>query len=189
MDRHDLIRAPRRIDTPRLRLESPRPDHAPAFVESLNASLHTLGYIAWAQIARDLPWAIAFCQRASAFVESGDALIFYAFEIRSARYVGSVDLHTFDFEAPRCEIGYVGDARHAGRGLMREAALAVVSFGFGLGLARIQALSEASNTRALHFAQRALGFTREGVLRNFERDPKGRLGEQVMFAAYNPLSE
>jgi hypothetical protein len=26
---------------------------------------------------------------------------------------------------------------------------------------------------------------REGVLRHYERDARGRLGEQVMFAAYN----
>ena len=42
-----------------------------------------------------------------------------------------------------------------------------------------------SNGRALHFAEHALKFTREGVLRNFERDAQGRLGSQVMFAAYN----
>ena len=37
----------------------------------------------------------------------------------------------------------------------------------------------------MHFAEHALGFTREGVLRNYERDAQGRLGDQVLFAAYN----
>ena len=53
---------------------------------------------------------------------------------------------------------------------------------------RVQALSEADNHRALRFARHALGFTREGGLRNFERDAQGRLRNQVMFAAYNSVS-
>ena len=74
----------------------------------------------------------------------------------------------------------------SGRGLMREAVLATVELAFTLGAARVQALSEIGNARALHFAEHALGFTREGVLRHYERDAHGQLGQQVMFAAYNP---
>jgi RimJ/RimL family protein N-acetyltransferase len=96
-----------------------------------------------------------------------------------------VDLHSWDFATPRCEVGYVGDVRTAGRGLMREAVLACVDLAFQLGAARVQALSEAGNQRALHFAEHALGFVREGVLRNYERDAQGKLGSQVLFAAYN----
>jgi RimJ/RimL family protein N-acetyltransferase len=35
--------------------------------------------------------------------------------------------------------------------------------------------------RALHFAK-SVGLRQEGVLRHYERDAQGRLGEQVMFA-------
>ena len=69
---------------------------------------------------------------------------------------------------------------------MRGAVLACVDLAFSLRAARVQALSEADNARVLHFAARALGFTREGVLRNFERAAQKRLGSQVMFAAYRP---
>jgi len=99
-----------------------------------------------------------------------------------------VDLHSWDFATPRCEVGYVGDVRTAGRGLMREAVLACVDLAFQLGAARVQALSEAGNLRALHFAEHALGFVREGELRNYERDAQGRLGSQVLFAAYNQVA-
>ncbi len=186
MHRDDLIGAPQALSTARLRLEAPRIDHAQAFVESLNASLPTLSYIAWAQLPRNLEWALGFCERAVRYVAQGEALMFFAFDQRTGQYVGSVDLHSFDFDTPRCEVGYVGDSRHAGQGLMREAVLAVVELAFGLGFARVQALSEASNARALHFAEHALGFTREGLLRNYERDAQGQLGEQVMFAVCNP---
>jgi RimJ/RimL family protein N-acetyltransferase len=90
--------------------------------------------------------------------------------------------------APRCEVGYVGDVRAAGRGLMREAVWACIQLAFDLGAARVQAMSEASNQHALHFAANTLGLQREGVLRFYERDAQGRLGDQVMFAAYNPVA-
>jgi RimJ/RimL family protein N-acetyltransferase len=193
MDRHDLIRAPAQLLTPRLELHAPRPEFGPLFVESLNLSLPGLRHIAWAQSARTLDWGTRFMQHGQELVQTGDCLIFHAFERPSAgqplgAYVGRIDLHSWDFDAPRCEVGYVGDVRIAGRGLMREAVLACVALAFKLGVARVQALSEADNHRALRFAEHALGFTREGVLRHYERDAQGRLGEQVMFAAYNPAA-
>ena len=185
MDRADLKRAPGRIDTPRLRLEAPDLAHAAAFVESINISLPALGFIAWTRDPRDLAWGEGFMRSGLKVVDAGECLIYYVFEKATGDYVGRIDLHSFDFEAPRAEVGYVGDVRQAGRGLMREAVLAVVDAGFALGFARVHALSDARNLRALHFAE-TLGFQREGMLRNWERGTDGSLCEQVMFAAYNP---
>ncbi|HSW04471.1 GNAT family N-acetyltransferase [Aquabacterium sp.] len=185
MDRHDLIAAPRELLTPRLRLESPREAHAPAFVDSLLRTLPALRFVGWGQLERDLAWALQFCQRGAALFDSGECVIYNAFHHGTGRYVGRIDLHTFDFEAPRCEVGYVGDEAHAGQGLMREAVLAVMDLGFSLGLARIHALSDARNARALAFAQ-ALGMQREGLLQAYERDPQGGLCDMVMFAAISP---
>ena len=185
MDASGLIAAPRSWCTARLRLESPRQEHAAAFLESLLRSLPALRFVGWGQVERDLAWAERFCLGGAQIVENGEGLIFNAFTLDDHRYVGRIDLHTFDFEAPRCEIGYVGDTELAGQGLMREAVLAVVAMGFSIGLARIHALSDARNDRALHFAQ-TLGMQREGLLRAFERDAQGELCDMVMFAAYNP---
>jgi RimJ/RimL family protein N-acetyltransferase len=184
MDSRDLLRAPPQRLTLRLRLEAPQAAHAAPFVESLNASLPDLRFIAWAQKPRDLAWGRDFLAWDRTCIERGEGLIYYVFERDGGHYVGRIDLHSWDYGAPRCEVGYVGDSRRAGRGLMREAVLDAVALGFELGAMRIQALSEADNARALHFAEHALGFTREGVLRNYERDARGRLGLQVMFAAY-----
>ena len=185
MKQSDLPFAPTQLSTPALDLHAPRPEFGPLFVESLNLSLPGLRHIAWAQAARSLDWGTHFMQHGQELIAAGECLIFHAFERASGAYVGRIDLHSWDFDAPRCEVGYVGDVRSAGRGLMREAVLACVDLAFTLGAARVQALSEVDNHRALHFAQHALGFTREGELRNFERDAQGRLGTQVMFAAYN----
>ncbi|RZT95180.1 GNAT family N-acetyltransferase [Rivibacter subsaxonicus] len=188
MNAQDLIGAPRELQTPRLLLRAPRQDFAAAFVESLNRSLPGLRWIGWGQSAQTVEWGRAFMDKGLAFVERGDGLIFYVFEKADGAYVGRIDLHSWDFEAPRCEVGYVGDVRSAGRGLMREAVLACVDLAFALGAARVQALSDAGNDAALRFVEQALGFTREGVLRFYERDAQGRLGEQLMFAAYNPAA-
>ncbi len=186
MDAHSLLHAPRRIDSTRLVLHAPRPEWAALFVASLNLSLPGLAYISWAQRARPAVWGDEFLQHDIEWVSRGEGLVFYAFENTRGAYVGRIDLHSWDFDAPRCEVGYVGDIRTAGRGLMREAVLACVNLAFALGAARVQALSEAGNARALHFAEHALGFVREGVLRNYERDAQGRLGHQVLFASYRP---
>ena len=186
MDAQSLLQAPRRIDSARLVLHAPQPEWAPAFVRSLNLSLPGLAFISWAQTARALEWGDEFLRHDIEWAGRGEGLVFYAFERAHSAYVGRVDLHSWDYSSPRCEVGYVGDARTAGRGLMREAVLACVDLAFTLGAARVQALSEADNARALHFAEHGLGFTREGVLRNYDRDAQGRLGDQVLFAAYRP---
>jgi RimJ/RimL family protein N-acetyltransferase len=182
----------------RLRLLAPAPawaeQIAAAFVESLNLSLPGLRFIGWGQTEKTLIWALRFVAGGWDYVERGEDLIFYAFERQGAaaegtelgRYVGRVDLHSWHFETPRCEVGYVGDVRTQGQGLMREAVLACVDLAFSLGAMRVQALSEADNHHAIQFAEQALGFTREGALRHYERDAQGNLGEQVMLAAYPP---
>jgi RimJ/RimL family protein N-acetyltransferase len=181
MDGETLKSAPRELLSPRLRLLAPQVDLAQALLEGIQASFHTLGFVNFGQA----PWSLERAQRhlreGLAMVERGEYLVYYAFRQDNGAYVGRIDLHSFDFDVPRAEVGYVGDVRQAGQGLMREAVLAVLGLGFELGLQRIQALSEAPNQRALQFAE-AVGFTREGVLRHYERDAQGQLGEQVMFA-------
>jgi RimJ/RimL family protein N-acetyltransferase len=190
MQPSDLLQAPALIQTPRLRLVLPGADNAEAlatvFLDSLNRSLPYLGFIAWAQSAHDADWAARFLQRDVEDIARGEVLVYYAFEMDAdggdGAYVGRIDLHSWDLSVPRCEVGYVGEPRVSGRGLMREAVLACIDLALSLGAARVQALSEAGNVRALRFAEQALGLQREGVLRHYERDAQGRLGEQVMFA-------
>ena len=183
----DLTLAPRSLFTARLRLESPRVDHAAAFAEGVTASIASLGYVAWSRQACDLEWARVFCENDARSVAAGHDLAFHIFEIATGGWVGRVDVHTIDFCAGRGEIGYVGDARRAGHGLMREATAAIIDLCFRIGFDRIEAMSDARNARALHFAE-ALGMQREGVLRHHERDPQGQLCDVVLFATLRPGS-
>ena len=186
MNGRDLVGAPHELNAARVVLYGPRPEFGPIIVASINRSLPGLRFIGWGQRERPEEFGAEFIAHDLKLWARGEYLAYYAFERDTGAYVGRVDLHSWDFATPRCEVGYVGDVLTAGRGLMREAVLACVELAFKLGAARVQALSEADNHRALHFAEHALGFTREGVLRNYERDVRGRLGEQVMFAACRP---
>jgi RimJ/RimL family protein N-acetyltransferase len=184
MARIDLKPAPNLLFTERLRLETPRADHAEAFAAGVQASMHTLAYVVWGAKPRDVDWARRFCEGDARSVAAGEDLVFHVFARADGAWVGRIDVHTISFDDARGEIGYVGDARHAGRGLMREAALAVIRLCFDLGFQRIEALSDVRNARALHFAD-ALGMQREGTLRRHERDPQGRMCDQAIYAIVN----
>jgi RimJ/RimL family protein N-acetyltransferase len=164
---------------------SPVEAHAAAFVDALNVSLADWRFVGFAQQPRDLAWAQRFCAGDTKWVDDGEAVIFNVFERAGGAFVGRIDLHTLDLEADRAEIGYVADSRRAGRGLMREAALAVIQFGFNLGFERVEAMSDARNQRAVRFAL-GMGFTHEGVLHRHERDPQGALCDMVLLAMLKP---
>ena len=177
----DLMSAPAMLQTERLRLETPRPEHAAAFADGVAATMPALAYVAWGLRPRDIDWARRFCEDDARSVAAGEDLVFHVFEIADGGWVGRIDVHTIAFEAARGEIGYVGDLRRAGRGLMREASLAVIELCFRLGFERVEAMSDARNTRALQFAER-LGMAREGVLRRHERDAHGQFCDMVLYA-------
>jgi RimJ/RimL family protein N-acetyltransferase len=182
----DLRAAPLQLLTPRLRLEAPAPRHAAAFAEGVAASAEALGFIAWTSRPRDLAWATRFCEDDARSREAGLDLAFHVLHRDTGAWVGRIDLHSIDFAAARGEIGYVGDLRHSGQGLMREAVRAVITLCFSLGFERVEAMSDARNTRALHFADATGLLQREGVLRRHERDLQGQPCDMVLWAALNP---
>jgi len=182
--RIDLKPAPQLLLTTRLRLETPRADHAEAFAAGVQASMHELAYVVWGLKPRSVDWARRFCEDDARSVAAGEDLVFHVFARVDDAWVGRIDVHTIAFDHARGEIGYVGDARHAGRGLMREAALAVIQLCFDLGFQRIEAMSDVRNTRALRFAE-SLGMQCEGTMRRHERDPQGRMCDQALYAVVN----
>ena len=187
----DLKTAATTLRGRRVRLEVPRLAHAAAFAEGVAASMSSLSYVTWGLHARDLEWAQRFCESDARSVAAGEDLVFHVFAIGGVddmddgAWLGRIDVHTIDFAARRGEIGYVGNLRHSGRGLMREAALAVIALCFELGFARIEAMSDARNARALRFAT-SLGLQYEGLLRQHELDPQGQLCDMALYAVLNP---
>ena len=155
--------------------------HAQQLANFLNASLPHWPFISWPRFTRELAWAETFCARGLQYVEDGEDLIFNVFLSEGGALIGRIDFHSFHYEAPRAEIGYVGDPQRGGQGLMREAVLAAADMVFDLGFVRIEAISDVRNQRAIAFAL-GMGFKQEGIVRHRERDPQGELCDQAMLA-------
>lgn len=82
--------------------------------------------------------------------------------------IGTCGFHNWKKEHARAEIGYEMDPRYWGQGLMREAVLAILEYGFTeMGLNRVEAFVTAGNVKSLSFLERN-GFIREGTLRQYE---------------------
>ncbi|HUR68881.1 MAG TPA: GNAT family N-acetyltransferase [Candidatus Thermoplasmatota archaeon] len=114
---------------------------------------------------------------------AGKAIPFLLRDPENGHVMGSTSL--FDWsEKDRCaEIGHtwmVAPFRRSGAN--REAKLLLLSHGFeAMGLARIQIVTDARNTRSRE-AIAALGATFEGILRNHRRDVHGNLRDSPYFS-------
>ena len=83
----------------------------------------------------------------------------------SDEVIGDIAFVMFDPRLAQGEMGFNLGAAHWGKGLMREAAEAVLGFGFGkMEMLRVSAIVLAENLPCLGLLKR-LGFVREGVLR------------------------
>ncbi|MGW5670235.1 GNAT family N-acetyltransferase [Micromonospora sp. NPDC003776] len=89
------------------------------------------------------------------------------------RLVGWANL-VIDAPARSAEVGYWLDAGFEGRGLVTRTLTALLDHAFGpLGLARVGLQTTADNTRSRSVAER-LGFTQEGILREYAAFPEER---------------
>jgi ribosomal-protein-alanine N-acetyltransferase len=96
--------------------------------------------------------------------------------------IGSAGFYDWDRRVGSAEMGY--DLRPAfwGRGVMTEAATAILDHGFdGMGLNRVQVLVMPRNERSLGLAGR-LGFVREGVLRDHGLDETRAVCDDVVLS-------
>jgi RimJ/RimL family protein N-acetyltransferase len=181
MTNDDIRQAPSLLETQRTTLKFSSLEMVDARVAWAVASSDMLEFTWWWRKGVDREKSLASLQSEMDAIARGEELIYNVFEKATNAYVGRIDLHSWDFDAPRCEIGYMADARNTGRGLMREAALAAVELAFKLGAVRVQAITDARNLRSIHFAK-LIGMQEEGVLRNYERDSAGALADQVLLS-------
>ena len=181
----DLIGAPRSFTTARTRLEAPSLAQVPVRMAWAQASGPMLGFVPWWRRSVDEAVAIRSAQSEMDKVALGEDVIYNVYELETGAFVGRIDLHTWDFETPRCEIGYMADARTQGRGLLREAVRACIDLAFQLGAVRVEAITDTRNLASIRFAQ-AVGMQTEGVMRNYERDAAGQLCSQVLLAVLRP---
>ncbi len=78
--------------------------------------------------------------------------------------IGTATLHDIVWTSRRAELGYMLLPEYQGKGLMHEALVAIVGYGFGeLGLNRLEADIDPRNVASRRSLER-LGFQREGYM-------------------------
>jgi ribosomal-protein-serine acetyltransferase len=154
----------RPIETSRLSLAPSATEHARSLWEAVEASLPEL--TPW------MPWASDdsyehnrdFLKMSHDAWQRSEAWTFTIFF--EGRAAGTVGLSGFQPLIASAELGYWLRTDLAGRGLMTEAAAAVVAFGFEeVGLHRIELHAGVANTGSIRVAEK-VGFKRVGMLRD-----------------------
>ena len=174
----DLSEAPQVSRTERLLLQSSEPAFAAAFADAVAASSSDLAFVAGWRDAADIDVARRSLERS---IELADVdVVRHAFT-HGGRYVGRFDLHSWDHEVPRCELGYLVDSRLTGQGLATEAAAAMLDIAWQLGAIRVQAMCDVRNVRGIALAER-IGMRREGVLRSYSVDHEKQPYDELVLA-------
>jgi ribosomal-protein-serine acetyltransferase len=87
---------------------------------------------------------------------------------RDGLLVGMISLHNIDYLSHKAYIGYWLDEENEGRGIMTDAVLRLIEYGFTeLELNRIEIRAGVNNTRSRAIPER-IGFKQEGVVREAE---------------------
>jgi len=104
-----------------------------------------------------------------------------AIELKAeACVVGSIALHLRDIRNASVEMGYVLRRDLWGQGIVSEAAAAMTSLGFRLGLHRIAATCDVRNTGSYRVMEK-LGMRREGCFRQ-DRQLRGAWRDTYLYA-------
>jgi len=151
--------------TERLRLRAPVPRDAEALLALLGDpevtryhNVPTLTTLAEAQ---------ALLERLEQRYAARDTIRWAIELVEDGEMIGTVGLLRFDFEHRHAEVGYEIARRWWGRGLIPEAAAAVIRYGFSvLGLHRIEAGVLPENDASVRVLQK-LAFLEEGTRRDY----------------------
>ncbi len=86
-------------------------------------------------------------------------------DLSSQKVIGNCGFHNIKKEHRRGEIGYWIKEKYRRKGLMKEAVVSMLSYGFDtLGFYRVEALLDRNNIASKKLVE-SLGFTQEGELR------------------------
>lgn len=171
------------LRTARLTLRPWQPADAPAVLRLVEQDR--------ARLTRDFPKTTRAVQdeaSARAFIEIWDAdwqigrgIQFGIWPAGETAPVGFVSVRNIEWEVPKAELAYLLSQQAEGRGLMHEAATAVIDWAFrALGLARLYCHVDPDNQRSAALAGRC-GLRREGLLRHNFRGGDGLLHDSYCF--------
>lgn len=181
------IDIPTLIVTDRLELRAPTPTDASQLKAIMDESLED--FKPWLDFAHH-PYSLSsledLCYRARTLFINREAFIWHIWHRGSERMAGVLDLHSWDWDVPRAELGYWLRTSDTGKGIIAEAAGAVLRLAFTeWGVQRIEAHCDTRNIAAIKVAER-LGFQQEGILRRYELDAFGNICDQIMLSRLAP---
>lgn len=158
----ELVRhaVPARLVTARLELRRDDVADAEALWQAVETSHAELApWLDWITPGYDLAEARRGQRRAREYWDAGDSFQWRLWTGAAASHlIGSIDLHTIDWDRRTAELGYWLDSRATGRGYMTEAGRAVLGVAFErLGFCALGVRCHPANARSLATARR-LGF-------------------------------
>lgn len=161
----ELVRhaVPARLCTARLELRRDEVADAEALLCAVEASRAELApWLDWLTPSYDLAEARRGQRRAREYWDGGDSFQWRLWlGAEPAKLVGSIDLHTIDWDQRTAELGYWLDSRATGHGYMAEAGREVLAVTFErLGMRALGLRCHPANARSLATARR-LGFVEQ----------------------------
>lgn len=171
------------VETERLVLRAPSPEHAPAVQEAIVESFAELHpWMPWAVEPQSFEETVGFLERAERQYDAGENYSILGFLRGDGRFVLGTGLHPRHLDVPSYEIGYWCRTSMAGQGLVVEAVSAIAELGRTvLGAKRLEIRCDARNLRSRRVAERA-GFELEATLRQEQRSNDGELSDTLIFA-------
>jgi RimJ/RimL family protein N-acetyltransferase len=177
-----LKAAPTEVRLSRLCLRWPEPDTAALRTQAINAALPFLNpWVWWTEQPLNEARVLERTLEAREAFAQGRFQIWHLWSLETGAFLGGIDLHSWDLDVPRCQLGYWALPESAGQGLLTEACRWAVDWAFAEGVARIEAFCDSRNHASHRMAQR-LGMQREGILHAYTRDMHGELEDEVVFA-------
>ncbi len=157
------MQQPKVLETPRLRLEPARNDHAAGVWNAIDRSLP--------ELEKRMTWAASTSpERVTGFVQRAETAwqewSGWEFVIHFGSDVaGAIGLNRYDEMWRTCNLGYWVRTDLAGRGIATEAGRAVVAFGFDdVELHRLELTAAVDNIPSQRVAEK-IGFRHEGTKR------------------------
>jgi RimJ/RimL family protein N-acetyltransferase len=177
-----LIDLPSEFRTERLTLRTPRAGDGPMVCASVRESLPELK--PW------MPWAVddyaerdgeLWCRRnAGEFLAR--KLLNFLILLPDGQHAGNMGAFAFEWDVPRCEVGYWLRTSLTGRGYMTEAVNGLAAMLLAkVQVRRMEIRTDDKNARSARVAERC-GFVLEGTFRQDFRYPDGRLRDTRVYA-------
>ena len=99
----------------------------------------------------------------------------------SGEFVGEAQFTRFNWDVPRCEIGYWVRKSMQKQGFMTEAIIRMTDIGFDvLNMSRLEMRFGQGNQAGFRVAEKA-GYTLEGTLRHHRRRRNGELADTIVY--------